>query len=178
MLQELRQKSQKITNFRAKIVFAVFAIVSLSGGFFSLTAFAQQADSTNANTNASDPATTQDSAVNTDPEDIGKLNEEITQKKSKIDELTKDIEVYKQAITAKRTESLTLKNHIAILDDEIHAVELEIENLKLDIRAQEEKIAEHKDTLEELLRILYRNDQKSVLDIILQNNSSSEYYNY
>jgi len=192
MLQELRQKSQKITNFRVKIVFAVFAIVSLSGSFFSLTAFAQQADSTNANTNAFDPATTQDSAVNTDPEDIGKLNEEITQKKSKIDELTKDIEVYKQAITAKRTESLTLKNHIAILDDEIHAVELEIEklqqeidattleieNLKLDIRAQEEKIAEHKDTLEELLRILYRNDQKSVLDIILQNNSFSEYYNY
>src|SRR3990167_3574265 len=192
MLQELRQKSQKITNFRVKIVFAVFAIVSLSGVFFSLTGLAQEVDSTNANTNESASATAQDSTVNTDPEDIGKLNEEITQKKSKVDELAKDIEVYKQAIAAKRTESLTLKNHIAILDDEIHSVELEIEklqqeidattleieNLKLDIRAQEEKIAEHRDTLEELLRILYRNDQKSVLDIILENNSFSEYYNY
>src|SRR3989338_1410698 len=185
------EKIKKIANLSAKIVFVAIVVISL-GGFFSLTGLAQQTDFTNSNTNASDSSTTQDSAVNTDPEDIGKLNEEITQKKSKIDELTKDIEVYKQAITAKRTESLTLKNHIAILDDEIHAVELEIEklqqeidattleieNLKLDIRAQEEKIAEHKDTLEELLRILYRNDQKSVLDIILQNNSFSEYYNY
>ena len=191
MLKKSTQKSLKIANFSAKIVFAAIVVISL-GGFFNLTGFAQQTDFTNSNTNASDSSTTQDSAVNTDPEDIGKLNEEITQKKSKIDELTKDIEVYKQAIAAKRTEALTLKNHIAILDDEIHAVELEIEklqqeidattleieNLKLDIRAQEEKIAEHKDTLEELLRILYRNDQKSVLDIILQNNSFSEYYNY
>jgi len=192
MLKKSIQKSLKIPNLSAKIVFAAFIVVSLSGGFFSLTGLAQQADSTNTNTNASDPATTQDSAVDADPEDIGKLNEEITQKKSKIEELTKDIEVYKQAIAAKRTETLTLKNHIGILDDDIHAVELEIEklqqeidattleieNLKLDIRVQEEKISEHKDTLEELLRILYRNDQKSVLDIILENNSFSEYYNY
>jgi len=192
MLKKSIQKSLKIPNLSAKIVFAAFIVVSLSGGFFSLTGLAQQADSTNTNTNASDPATTQDSAVDADPEDIGKLNEEITQKKSKIEELTKDIEVYKQAIAAKRTETLTLKNHIGILEDDIHAVELEIEklqqeidattleieNLKLDIRVQEEKISEHKDTLEELLRILYRNDQKSVLDIILENNSFSEYYNY
>jgi len=192
MLKKSAQKSLKIANLSAKIIFAAIVVVSLSGIFFSLSGLAQQADSTNANTNESVSVTTQDSAINTDPEDIGKLNEEITQKKSKIDELAKDIEVYKQAIAAKRTEALTLKNHIAILDDEIHAVELEIEklqqeidattleieNLKLDIRAQEEKIAEHRDTLEELLRILYRNDQKSVLDIILQNNSFSEYYNY
>ena len=192
MLKKSIQKLLKIPNLSAKIVFVAFIVVSLSGGFFSLTGLAQQADSTNTNTNASDPATTQDSAVNADPEDIGKLNEEITQKKSKIEELSKDIEVYKQAIAAKRTETLTLKNHIGILEDDIHAVELEIEklqqeidattleieNLKLDIRVQEEKISEHKDTLEELLRILYRNDQKSVLDIILENNSFSEYYNY
>ncbi len=192
MLKKSTKKSSKIANFSAKNVFSSIIVVSLLGVLFSLTGLAQQVDSTNANTNESVSAPTQDSAVNADPEDIGKLNEEITQKKSKIDELAKDIEVYKQAIAAKRTESLTLKNHIAILDDEIHAVELEIEklqqeidattleieNLKLDIRAQEEKIAEHRDTLEELLRILYRNDQKSVLDIILQNNSFSEYYNY
>lgn len=194
MLQKSTQKSLKIANISAKIVFVAFVVVSLSGGFFGLTSFAQQTDAISSNSNASTsvPAVTEDNTVSADTEDIGKLNEEITQKKSKIDELTKDIEVYKQAIAAKRTEALTLKNHIAIIDDEIHAVELEIEklqqeidattleieNLKLDIRSQEEKIAEHKDTLEELLRILYRNDQKSVLDIILQNNSFSEYYNY
>ena len=186
------EKIIKIANFSAKIIFAAFVVAILTGGFFSLASFAQQADTADTNAGTSIPATTEGNTVSTNPEDIGKLNEEITQKKSKIDELTKDIEVYKQAITAKRTEALTLKNHIAILDDEIHAVELEIEklqqeidattleieNLKLDIRSQEEKISEHKDTLEELLRILYRNDQKSVLDIILQNDSFSEYYNY
>src|SRR3989304_360382 len=192
MLKKSIQKSEITANISAKtIIVAIFFAISI-GGFFSLTSLAKQTDTVNANTSVSaDPQSDSNTAV-ADSEDIGKLNEEITQKKSKIDELTKDIEVYKQAITAKRTESLTLKNHIAILDDEIHAVELEIEklqqeidattleieNLKLDIRAQEEKIAEHKDTLEELLRILYRNDQKSVLDIILQNNSFSEYYNY
>jgi len=192
MLKKSIQKSEITANISAKtIIVAIFFAISI-GGFFSLTSLAQQTDTVNANTSVSaDPQSDSNTAV-ADSEDIGKINEEITQKKSKIEELSKDIEVYKQAIAAKRTETLTLKNHIGILDDDIHAVELEIEklqqeidattleieNLKLDIRVQEEKISEHKDTLEELLRILYRNDQKSVLDIILENNSFSEYYNY
>lgn len=170
-----------LAYFSAKLILAVFLL--LGGILVSGRISAQQTDNTNDSSNA----------VSGDSSDeIGKLNEEITQKKSKIEELEKDIEVYKQAIVAKRTEALTLKNHLAIMDDDIHAIELEIkklqeeidavaleiENLKLDIRSQEEKIAEHKSTLEELLRILYRNDQKSILDIILENGSFSEYYNY
>ena len=192
MLKKSIQKSEITANISAKtIIVAIFFAISI-GGFFSLTSLAQQTDTVDTNTSVSaDPQSDSNTAA-ADSEDIGKINEEITQKKSKIEELSKDIEVYKQAIAAKRTETLTLKNHIGILDDDIHAVELEIEklqqeidattleieNLKLDIRGQEEKISEHKDTLEELLRILYRNDQKSVLDIILENNSFSEYYNY
>ena len=192
MLKKSIQKSEITANISAKtIIAAIFFAISIVG-FFSLTSLAQQTDAVNANASVFADSQSDSNTAAADSEDIGKINEEITQKKSKIEELSKDIEVYKQAIAAKRTETLTLKNHIGILEDDIHAVELEIEklqqeidattleieNLKLDIRGQEEKISEHKDTLEELLRILYRNDQKSVLDIILENNSFSEYYNY
>ncbi|HLC99755.1 MAG TPA: peptidoglycan DD-metalloendopeptidase family protein [Patescibacteria group bacterium] len=172
----LVSKTKEKPELRKFLVYIAAAFLIANAIFVADRIFAQQ---------AADNST----AATTD--DIGKINEEITSKKSKIDELQKDLDVYKQAIAAKRLEALTLKNHIAILDDQVHELEvgiekaqeeidatnLEIENLKLEIRLQEDKIAEHKQTLEELLRTLYRSDQKTLLDILLENHSFSEYYN-
>ncbi len=160
-----------------KLVAFIAAPIVLLGVFFVSSQILVNAQSAGTTTAAED--------------EVGKLNTEIADKKSKIEDLNKDLEVYKKAIAAKQEEALTLKNHISLLDDQIGALEidieknqqeidatnLEIENLKLEIHIQEDKITDHKQTLEELLRTLYRNDQKTVLDILLENNSFSEYYN-
>ncbi|MEK7103618.1 MAG: hypothetical protein AAB870_04695, partial [Patescibacteria group bacterium] len=118
------------------------------------------------------------------------LNNEITAKKSTISELRKRIETYQKNITNKRNEASTLENNMSILEDEIEktnldlqAAEQEIEQLALEIKQTDLEIQSKNDEftvlksqLAEFVRQVYKEDQKNILEILLTNDSLSEFF--
>src|SRR5262245_50867338 len=60
-------------------------------------------------------------------QEIDDLNKKITDGKSKIDQLQKSIDDYNKKITEKRGEAQSLSNQLAILDNQIKQIELDIE---------------------------------------------------
>ena len=67
-------------------------------------------------------------------DEVDALNKQIAEKRAKIDLLEKSISDYKDKIQKKRLEAVSLSNQMAILDNRLAQVEL-------DIRATEEKLA-------------------------------------
>lgn len=128
---------------------------------------------------------------NQNQEDISDFNDQIDQRKKELEELNEKAEVYRKNIEIKQTEALTLQNELSLLDDyiaktsldlqktqtEINKLDLEIKNLKSKIEAKEKEIKKDKKKLAELIRVVYRNDQKTYLEITLANDSFSDFYN-
>ncbi len=118
------------------------------------------------------------------------LNNEIKDKKSNISDLRKRIDIYQQNIANKRNEASTLENDMSIVEDEIEktnldlqASEQEIEQLTLEIKqtdleiqSKSEEFAVLKSQLAEFVRQVYSEDQKNLLEILLTNDSLSEFF--
>lgn len=123
-------------------------------------------------------------------EEITDLDKQIDTKKKEIENLQKKAEVYKKNIEQKKLEALSLGNQIAILDNQIVKTELDIEttekrieqinleikSLDLQIQEKEAKISDYKKRLIDLLSLLYRSGQKSYLDILILNDSFSDFF--
>lgn len=123
-------------------------------------------------------------------EDISQLNNAIENRRREIDSLQKEIDAYAQQIKTKQKEAKGLSNQIAILDNQIAKVNLDIEateirieetnleiqRLNLEIKNLEEKIKDNKEKIAEYLRLIYRNDQISYLEVILVNESFSDFF--
>ena len=84
--------------------------------------------------------------------EIDQLNDRIAEKKAKIKQLEKSIEEYKKKIDQKRLEAVSLSNQMAILDNRVLQVELDVEateekldSLTLEIEALELSIEEKED---------------------------------
>jgi murein DD-endopeptidase MepM/ murein hydrolase activator NlpD len=117
------------------------------------------------------------------------LSLEIKRKKGEIEELKKQQEIYEKNIEIKKGEIVSLNNQLDILENqlaenrvkiemvktEITKNQLEQKNIKLQIDQKEKKITEHKDQLAEFIRLIYREDQKSYLEVLLLNNSLAEF---
>ncbi len=119
--------------------------------------------------------------------------EEIESKISAHEQQQKNLEIkkeeYLKIIREKQAEQDNLENQIAILDAQeskleidiqqtqlqIDEASLEIQKTILKIEKAEREIIRQKEILAELLRTIYKNDQESFLEILLKNNTLSEF---
>ena len=122
---------------------------------------------------------------------VGELTEELTTRRNEIEELKKQADVYRKKLIDERNQALNLKNQLTILDTEsaklsveIKAKEQEIAITQIDIEETGEKIlltenhiAQLKDQIAEILRTISQNDTRSYLEILLINDSLSEFFN-
>jgi len=123
-----------------------------------------------------------------DPE-IDRINADIARKRASIDELQRQQDSYRRAIEEKQREKSDLQNQLFIVDNRlaslqasvdklklnIEEVQLEIRKLDLEITAKENEIKRQKEQIAMALSLLYKEGDKSDLEIILMNDNFSEY---
>lgn len=124
-------------------------------------------------------------------EELQELSKQIEDRKSRVGELEKEIETYKKSITQKQKEALSLKNQLVILTNrsakaeldikrtglEIEEKQLEIEVLDAEIRAKEDRITLERSLIMDIVREVYRYDQKNYIEILLANDDLSSFFN-
>jgi len=121
----------------------------------------------------------------------GKRAEELrAELRAQIEELTRQIENYRQTIREIQGQARSLEKEISLLDNQIREFELEIRRITLIIRGIESEIAEtnlnikeleqqsenEKVVLGELIREIYKYDQASFLEIILTKENLSDFF--
>lgn len=121
---------------------------------------------------------------------LEEYNAEIEARKQKIDKIKDQIEEYNQQIKQKRAESISLRNQLAILENEMKKIELDIKRTKLEIESldleikileqqikqAEDNIQRQKNYLSQYITIIYQNDQRSYLEILLLNDNFAEFF--
>ncbi len=126
-----------------------------------------------------------------DNEEIKELNREIDSKKDSIRKNLDKQEELKKSIQEKRELKADLNNQLGILENRVAQNELEIAELKteidkinleikktnLEITAAEDNIASEKDHLASVLRLMHKQDSITTLEVLLLNNSFSDYIN-
>lgn len=124
-------------------------------------------------------------------QEIDVLNQRIAEKKAKIKQLEDSIAEYKKKIDQKRLEAVSLSNQIAIIDNRISQVELdieatqekldtltlEIESLGLAIAEKEQVIAKQKRVLAGLIRVFHEQDGKNYIEVAAAYDNFSDFYN-
>lgn len=122
--------------------------------------------------------------------EIDEINEQIESKKQEIEKLNQQSDVYRDNIQEIQSEALSLRNEIAIIENRIAKAELdiqstvaEIEKVHLEtaeterqINTKQEKIDQQKEQLAEYIRVLYKNGDKNYLEVLLLNDSFSEFF--
>lgn len=162
-----------MTTSRLQFSLAFIAfIIMLVFGVYNVRAQVLEAANT-----VDDPAMTQ-------------INQQIDAQKDKLEEINKKIEQYRSNIKAVQGQAASLKNQLLIIDnqvaktnldiearqEEVKSVELEIERVKLEI-AENEKLMQHnREQLASLIRLLSRYDDRSYLDVMLGNESFSDFF--
>lgn len=123
-------------------------------------------------------------------DEVLKLNDQITERKDKIKDLSGKIEEYQKKIDTKRKESASLQNQLAIIENRIAKTELEVEEAEeeieaasLEIRALDLQIGEKQKLIErakeqvaEGIRQIDRTDQRNRLEMLLLNDSFSDFF--
>jgi len=118
------------------------------------------------------------------------INQDINEKRSEIQELTRQIDVYKKNISAKQRELTSLSNQVSTLNEsigkinlevdkvglEMETLDLKIENTELKIQAKEREIEDQKEIVAEIIRTLHRKQQDSnMVEILLLNDNFSDF---
>jgi len=123
--------------------------------------------------------------------EIQQLNNQIQSQKQQLDSLAEKQKAYSQAIAAKQEEKNSLSSQLSLLDDKVSKAELEIDStnleinkadlearkISLDILDTNSRIDAQKEHISKLLRLVYKQDQVSSLEILLLNDSISEFLN-
>ncbi len=118
------------------------------------------------------------------------LNQQIKDKKGKVDSLRARIRAFEESIQARQREKVSLENQIGIIETkveqkklDIEATEDEIEQLTLEIRQADLQISETQErvTLEKsrmatLLRTLYTEHERPLVEILLMNDRLSDFF--
>ncbi len=118
------------------------------------------------------------------------MAEQIAEKTRQIEELQQQIDAFQQQIDQNRGKAITLQSEISKLNTQINQFNLEIRSLNasidrtsLEINGTEEKMSEalqklgkHKDALGVYLRMTYEIDQKSLTEVVLNNDSLSDFF--
>lgn len=123
-------------------------------------------------------------------QDITDLDKQMQEKQQEIKDLQKQSDSYKQQIEDAQKKSATLENEVAILSNQIAKINididatekqieeigLEITNLENQIQEKEGEITKNKAQIAELLRMIYRNDQKNYVEVLAANQSFSQVF--
>ena len=123
--------------------------------------------------------------------EINTLNAQIDGKKDALSKLRDQQRYYQQLITEKQKEKASLKNQLSILDNkmaeieldiegtklEIEQTELELRSLELEIAKKDQQINQAQDRLSKLIKTIDQQGSKNTLEIILMNDSFSDFLN-
>lgn len=123
-------------------------------------------------------------------ETVEEMNKRIEQKKNDINALSEKVKAYQDKIKEMKKQSISLKNQLEIINVEIEKNEfdiqitekqiqktnLEIQKITLSIDQKEKEIEKLKKQLMEFIRVLYGTDQVSYLEVILMNDSFSDFF--
>jgi len=123
--------------------------------------------------------------------EIKALNDKIAAQKKQMDTLADKQKAYQAAIEQKRQDKDTLTNQLSILENRaaktqldidstnlnIDKTNLEINKIQLDMKNVDAEINTEKEHIGNLLRIAYKQDQVSTLEMLLLNNSLAEFLN-
>ncbi|MFH0928130.1 MAG: peptidoglycan DD-metalloendopeptidase family protein [bacterium] len=123
-------------------------------------------------------------------EDVLNIQDQISDKKSQSAELEKQAAKYRAEIQKREAEQVTLENEVGILKNRVAATELdvavlqieieatvsEITQLEADIVAKNAELDHQKQIVATLVREIHENDQVSYLEVLLNNNSLSEFF--
>ncbi|MFH1597718.1 MAG: peptidoglycan DD-metalloendopeptidase family protein [Patescibacteria group bacterium] len=143
-----------------------------------------------AQTESSDDATTEINESG-DQRSLLELNIEIEKRREEINNLQQKTKSYEDSIKSKQQESASLTNQILIIEDEIsktgyeieiaateiEKLTLEIDNLNMRIDTKEAEITVQKERISELVRQIYKADQKTYLEITLGYEHFSDFFN-
>jgi len=124
-------------------------------------------------------------------EEINDLNLKIQNQKKQLEELEAKQKEYQGRIAEKQRDRINLSNQLSILEDRLAKAELDIQQVNLEISKAnlevkkievdsadlDEKVEEQKQHLSILLRLVYKQDQVSTLEMLLLNNSLTEFLN-
>ncbi len=121
---------------------------------------------------------------------ILELNEQIKDKKNKVESLRRQAEVYQKNIAMRKAQAASLGNQISIIEDdisktsldidstqtEIEQLDLEVRQTDLNIQQAEAEIGLQKNRLAAFIREMYYNSEKNYLEILLTQNSVSDFF--
>lgn len=121
---------------------------------------------------------------------VSDINKKIAEQKAKLDELTNKIKKYENDINEVRNQKASLQNQLYIInnqiakleldveakEEEIKAVELEIEKVTLEITDYENEIEKSKEKLSAFIRRLSIYDDRQYLEVLLANDSFSDFF--
>lgn len=123
--------------------------------------------------------------------EINDLNQKIQDSKDKIKKIQDQQAAYAKAIQDKQNEGADLENQLSILDNrlakaeldisstqiEMERTNLEIDKTDLEISDTNDQIEKQKEQIAAALRLIYKQDDVSTLEILLLNNSLTEFLN-
>ncbi|PIV51695.1 hypothetical protein CO115_02865 [Candidatus Falkowbacteria bacterium CG_4_9_14_3_um_filter_36_9] len=123
--------------------------------------------------------------------DIKILNDQIKEKKNQVEKIQERQKKYNESLKNIISEKSSLQSQLALLDNrlasaeidveeiktEIEITNLEIKKIKTEIKNKNDEITKEKDHLENIIRLIYKQDDTSVLEIILLNNNLSDFLN-
>ena len=121
--------------------------------------------------------------------EVKQLNQQIQAQKDRMEEIQKKQEVYQKAIAQKQADKASLSNQLAILENRIAKAELDIESVEVDmnranleikkvdleIADKNEQITKEKNHIGSILRLMHKQDEKTTLEIMLLNDSFSDF---
>ncbi|NMB47999.1 peptidoglycan DD-metalloendopeptidase family protein [Candidatus Kuenenbacteria bacterium] len=119
------------------------------------------------------------------------LSAEIKNKQGEIDALREKISAYEKSLGEERSKATSLRNQIYILEtqiekkeaeiqlnqDEIEETELNMKNTQAKIKKTGADIVDKQNKVSKFLRSLYQLDQKTDIEIIVMNESLSDFFN-
>lgn len=122
---------------------------------------------------------------------VKKLNDQIKNKRDRVEDIQRKQEEYNRQLKQKQAEKADLANQLDLLDNriakaqldlemtetEIDRTNLEINKTNLQISDKEVEILKEKERIGAILRLLYKSDRASSLEILLLNDSFSEFLN-
>lgn len=128
--------------------------------------------------------------ASTDTEEIDQLSDKVKEKKDILDNLSKQVNIYQNKIAQKQAEVYNLQDQMALIENRIAKAELDIQLIKAEIDAlnielvllgrqiedKEERIDTQKETLAKLIRGINKLDDRTYLEILLANDSFSEFF--
>jgi len=123
--------------------------------------------------------------------DVQENNERIEQIKEEIKQTQKEIDKNSEEVKALQQKSRTLQRDVAIYDSQMNKNELELKETKLAIQEAdvemdeikeeltegEKKVEENKESLKNLIRLLYSYEQDSMLEILITRDNLSDFFN-